>query len=276
MLINDSSKVIYFDFDGPRIDNDEFREFLKTIPDSFREDIKYFLLKIDGKFFYYKHVSDMEMINELIGTYYCKLVGLDVVDYKIGIRNGEYYALSQIFYQKGFSYTGAFNYYLTSPNQELTTTQSTFSKFYLNQTTVLERVKNPKMISNILKLTSVDLKMGQRDRHDRNLRLRKKNGVLDLEKIFDFGESYKKRYNKDDKLFYDNPFLILRKNTISLMSFAHKYPEISNSAAILCDAPIYDVLKEIEKENNINFEDNIISYYSKKDTEFTNILRKLR
>lgn len=97
MILNKNSDIINFD--------------LKNIPIKEMESINipYYLkprmimgvVKIDGEYYYAKSINDKKMLNELIGTYLSKYIGLDTVDYKIGIYNGSMYALSKLFYEEG-------------------------------------------------------------------------------------------------------------------------------------------------------------------------------
>lgn len=272
MKLNDSSNVIYFD--NIPISKDEVMTF--NAPPKMRCDTKK-IVKIDGKYYYPKLCTYTTLINELIGTSYCKMIGLDVVDYKIGIAEGlpEYvYALSEVFYQDGYSYFIVDEYYGAKPDD--TKVYSTrLDRFHICETSILDMVHSKSLVDSVMKMTAVDLKMGQIDRHNYNILLRCADDIVEMEKLYDFGCAYEE--GPDPEYYcYDNPFLIVRKNAISLWSLVKRYPQISESAAILSDAPLYEVLKDIEKRFNVQIEDRDITEHLKKDKRFSRTLRKIR
>ena len=101
------------------------------------------------------------------------------------------------------------------------------------------------------------------------------SGTLDLAPIFDFGNSYFEKTKYPDKYFYDNPFIIVRKNKLSLNALSRQNPEIIDFARTLIDIPIEDVLTEIEKEKQITIPDETKLFYKKKDEQYTKVLQKL-
>ena len=276
MKLNDSSNVIQFEPTSISI------EELKNIGiQQHFEDMKKHVVKIDGKYYYSKICRSRDMVSELIGTYLCDLVGLDVVDYLIGqTGTGEpsnyYYALSEIFYKKGYFYSTTQDYFEMRPDDEKVYSQK-MDRFFICDTCVLDQIDNPELINSVMKMTAVDIKMGQIDRHNYNVMLRlTMNGKAEMEKLFDFGGAYEDDPPYPEYYCYDNPFLIVRKNTISIMRLVKKYPQIRESAAILRDVPLYDVIKEIEKRFNIKIEDKDIPSYLKMDKQFNRVLRKIR
>ena len=98
MILNDSSNVIHFKYGN---NSSELKEILA---EDFYPDISDIVI-IDGEYYHAKMVTNREMLNELIGSYYSRLVGLDAVDYKIGILNGQIYALSKMFFPHAFFHT---------------------------------------------------------------------------------------------------------------------------------------------------------------------------
>ena len=97
MKVTGSSEVIYFDPTPISITEQVYLGFPKKMRDYANN-----VVKIDGKYYYAKKCYTTTLINELLGSYYSGLVGLDVVDYRIGKSNSDmsyYYALSEIFYK---------------------------------------------------------------------------------------------------------------------------------------------------------------------------------
>ena len=83
MILNDSSEIIQFSFQNI------VNELEGYIGEDFEPEIRDYV-KINGEYYYAKMVTSREMLNELIGSYYSNLIGLDAVQYKIGIFDRAY------------------------------------------------------------------------------------------------------------------------------------------------------------------------------------------
>ena len=273
MKTTSSSEVIYFDPTPVSITEQVYLGFPKKMRNYANN-----VVKIDGKYYYAKKCYTNVLINELLGSYYSGLVGLDAVDYRIGKSNndiGYYYALSEIFYRDDYSYTTVEDVVGGLRPDDTKTYGRGLGSLYVCDTSVLSLFNSQQIIDGSLMLTAVDLKMGQVDRYNYNVVLRDNGYEKELEKVFDFGWSY--AVGKDDKNFcYYNPFLVVKRNTISLWGLAHKYPQFRQSAAILSDAPLYDAIKHIENKFNIRVEDSDIPRYIELDETYSKILKKVR
>ncbi len=273
MLVNDSSEVIYFDNRQIPISEQVSLGFPRNL-----RHYAHNVVMIDGKYYYAKKCSVNTLINELIGSYYSTLIGLDVVDYRIGKANTDknsLYALSEIFYKDGYSYTTVENIFGGLRPDDSKIYSRGLGSLYVCDTSVLSLVNSRQLIDDVLKMSAVDLKTGQVDRYNYNVILRDNGIEKELEKVFDFGWSYAVD-KKDNKSAYYNPFLVVRRNTISILGLAHRYPQIRESAAILSTTPLYDVLKDIESRFNIRIEDDDITGYLEMDESYSKLLRKVR
>lgn len=273
MILNDSSEVIHF----------ENRPISKAeqLGLGFPKKMRYYInnvVNIDGKYYYAKKCYTSTLINELLGTYFSGLVDLDAVDYIIGKTSSDpncLYALSEIFYKDDYSYTTVEDIFADLRPDDSKIFSRGLGSLYVCDTSVLSLISSSQLINGALKLTAVDLKMGQVDRYNYNVVIRDNGIEKELEKAFDFGWSY--AVGKDDKkTCYYNPFLTVRRNTISLWGLAHRYPQIRESAAILSSTPVYDAIKDIEKRFNIKIEDEDISGYMELDKKYSKLLRKIR
>lgn len=273
MILNDSSEVIHF----------ENRPIAKAeqLELGFPKKMRYYInnvVKINGKYYYAKKCSTSSLINELLGTYFSGLIDLDAVDYRIGKSDTEIsylYALSEIFYRDDYSYTTVEDMFINLRPDDTRIFGRGLGSLYVCDTSVLSLISSSQLVDSALKMTVVDLKMGQVDRYNYNVVIRDNGIEKELEKVFDFGWSY--AVGKDDnKTSYYNPFLAVRRNTISLLGLAHRYPQIRESAAILCDVPLYDAIKDIEKRFNVKIEDRDISGYIELDKKYSKMLRKIR
>lgn len=273
MILNNSSEVIHFE--KTPISQSELLGL--GFPKNMRNYINN-VVTIDGKYYYVKKCSTSTLINELLGTYFSSLIGLDSVDYRIGCNTNEstyLYAVSEIFYRDDYSYTTVEDAMAYLRPDDSKAYSRSLGSLYICDTSVLSMISSEQIINGALKMTAVDLKMGQVDRYNYNVILRDNGMEKEIEKIFDFGWSYAVGIN-DNKYCYYNPFLTVRRNTISIWGLACKYPQIRKSAAILCEIPVYDALKEIEKRFNVKIEDRDIPRYIELDQDYSKLLRKIR
>lgn len=269
MILNDSSNVIQFKFQNIL---DELEGY---IGEDFEPEIRDYV-RINGEYYYVKMVTSREMLNELIGSYYSRLIGLDAVQYKIGIFEGKLYALSKMFFKKNTSYVYCADYF--SPTLFFSTTKREIieKKDYFVESVNLKRLNNDDAVKSILQMSAVDIKMNQADRHSFNVIIRVVNGIPYIEKVFDFGWAYDLYPDENNKVYYKNPFIIVKKDCISLSMLADKHPEFGRCAALLSNVPVGDVLMDIEKSFNIKVTDEDFKYYVEKDKEYTKLLRKVR
>lgn len=273
MLINNNS--CFIPFIPQKLSPNETQKLY--IPNGL-EEIVSSIVKIDGKYYYYKEVNFNQLINELIGSYMSRLINLDAVDYQIGIYNGISYALSQIFYNPNYEYHNCQDFFGTIANHKLVESESLISKIYLVEDKLLERINNPTMLLNILKLTFLDIKMGQIDRNNLgNIMVKKSkfNGLVDLAPMFDFECSYDDSPPYPEFYFYDNPFVVLRKNQLSLSSLCKRHSQILETLHILATLKIEDVLNRIQEEKRIVLSAEEKKYYEEKDKEYSKVLQKI-
>lgn len=274
IIMNSNSNIKTFT--KKPLDQDEIKSL--HIPLHLKEQIENQIVKINEKYYHAKMATSKEMLNELIGSFLAKQLNLEAVDYQIGIYEGDLYALSELFYDENHTYPLFEEYFSkTEQNQEALFDNDGLGKPYLIQPKLSKLVKDEQLANKILKLIALDLKMDQVDRHSENVMLRKniKTGTLDLTPIYDFANSYFAISNYPRDFIYDTPFIIVRKNKLSLRALSRKNPEILKSSKTLIDTPIEDVLSEIEKEKQITIPDKTKAFYKKKDGEYTKVLQKL-
>lgn len=240
-----------------------------NLPSAMKLDCISRIVKIDNTFYFWKYA---DIINELIGSYLSSLIGLDSAQYEIGVYNGVNgvtRVLSKLFFEDGFQYYYANGYEKAMPFQ--TSINRNFRN-YLYYFSERLNFLDSQVQSEMLKLIAVDLKMGQLDRHVENI-IFKKDKDLHLAPVFDFTNSYSK--NPKDFQYYQNPFLFLRMNAISLRKFAQTYPEIMEYVRILREITMEDILAAIEREKNVEFETCEKDYRILLDEKYSRILKKL-
>ena len=220
------------------------------------------ICSVDGKINYVKSASEERLIPELVGSLLCKELGLDAVDYKIATdMHGRLYAMSQIFYED--------NCFYTHPSEIILTFLKPFKLSFVDHLDML----NDEMKKSILKLSCVDIKMCQVDRTSRNIMIKKniETSEVSFAPIYDFGLSYV-NFNPS---YYTNPYLIVRKNVLSLKSLARKYPEFYGYAKKISSIDMADILGRIEKDHDVKFSDSEIKNYVSKDKEYSKPLKRL-
>lgn len=273
MLINNNSRFITFN--PQKLNPNETQKLY--IPKGL-EEIVNSIVKNDGKYYYYKEVDFNQLINELVGSYFSRLIHLDAVDYQIGICNGKLYALSQIFYSPDYEYHNCQDFFGTIANHKLAESESLIPRIYLVEDKLLKMINNSTMLLNILKLTFLDIKMGQIDRNNLEniiVKKSKSNGLVDLAPMFDFECSYDDSPPYPEFYFYDNPFVVLRKNRLSISSLCKRYPQILETLHILATLKIGDVLDQIQEEKRIVLSKEESEYYEEKDKEYSRVLQKI-
>ena len=258
-MVNENSKVI-------KMEN--FYDFDVYIPKEF-DDLRANVIESDGKYYLFKYTwDDRIIINELIGSYLAKLIDLEAVDYKIGINNNKKYILSEIFFDNNFDYYYPSYVYNAIDESKLK------KKLFINY--IPEEY--PYIREKLLKLTLLDIKMGQYDRSSyTNIMIKKSivSNYVDLAPIYDFGLSYPIDLDENLLRVYYNPYVILRKNKDSLSLLIDEYPQVKNYIEILRNIEMPSILTTIENKNNISIDNELKSYLIAKDNEYNKILKKL-
>ena len=273
MIVKNNSKVI--DFDIRSVNNNEIQQI--NIPDFAKTRVVSGAVKVNDDFYFAKPIDDYRMLVELVGTKLSKIIDLDTVDYKIGMWDGRLHALSKIFYKDNCDYSMVASEYRLRPINLIDKDfRKVFNNFYLCETSVLNIINDNELLENILKLIAIDLKMKQFDRHDNNVLLEKdEDGVIKLAPVFDYSLAYSSYRGIGLKNYYDCPFLIVKRNVISLKSLIRKYPNIYKYLLNLREINISDIVLEIEKENNVEFTDSEIRRIVDEDDHNNMLLKKL-
>ena len=229
----------------------------------------------NGTYYYAKEIDLLDgedlIIHELIGSYLAKLIGLDEVDYKIGRLGDKIYMLSELFFDRDFtySYVGKCRFNANLKN---------LKKAYLVDKIPQEY---PNLRDSILKLVLLDLKMGQYDRYNpSNITIKKAliTDYKDLAPIYDFGFAYPFTFgfNLDDFEIYYNAFIKIRKNEESLNLLIDKYPHIQDTIHTLACANMRLILDIIRFENGIKIDNDIKQHIIKQDDKNSKLLKRFK
>ncbi len=271
MIITEKSKVYPISFSQSFLTEDEISSLY--IPKRYTNLIAN-ITRLNGTFYHFKFPSERFMINELIGSYLAKRINLDTVDYEIGLLKESYVALSKIFYEEGYQYFSSKSFLA---NKERSSYISGVSKFTGLKIGNLKSVRGESIFDDILKLTAVDLKMGQCDRHDGNLQVRiDKVGTISLAPIYDYGCSYMEDRNSVHYRDYVNPFVLVRRNPFHLGRLVRRFPKLWDYIQFLHSISMEEILGDIESQKLINFEDDEIEYYWNKQLEIDGLLDKIK
>ena len=271
-MVIHGSKAIYLSKDKKL----DIKKQIKLVPKGISNigTVSSGIYKVDGTNYYAKEVEEEEAINELIGSILARELNLDSADYKIGIDdNNNVYAVSKLFYDDKYDYYHPVQF-----------KERAFDIFSLD----LERAKryyckeniyslNPKMKEAILKLCALDIKMCQMDRHSHNIMIKakKSNGEISFAPCYDYAFSYDIYMAEPERLFYDNPYLLVRKNKSSLKSLLKKYPAFYDYIKAMAIIDMEDIIEVIEKENDISLSEIQKAYYIDRDNEYSSLLKKI-
>ena len=223
----------------------------------------------NGKSYYIKPASEYEMINELIGSYLSKQIGLDSVEYSLGYSDEDIYAMSELFFQKDYNYY-SFNDLLVNEYSDWLIKVEHYVHEYGNALYLL----NYDMFIAMLKLIAIDLRMGQYDRRS-NMMFKDKSGVFEFAPMYDFGASYPNYTYRKYLNEYINNFVIIEKDKEFLKQFSKDFPSFMDFVEIIRSIKMSDVLDEIQSENGIKLSDHEIKHYVYKDNEHNNVLKMI-
>lgn len=246
------------------------------IPDGIRKPTNNLIC--DGKFYYGKktgvwRTDYREIINELIGSFLARKISLDAVDYKIGVFRNQIYILSEIFFEEGKEYfhPNKLGYDL---EYEYSLVEKKVHSIYYYKS-MLNNL-NEQLLYDILKLTILDIKMGQIDRKSySNTMLMQDESGISLAPVYDFGEAYSERTDCMAYIVYNNPFIIIRKNVLSMKTLVRKYPIVMEFIDILKNIDMEEIIAYLESSFPIKLSDVDKKYYEEKDSDYSRVLKKL-
>lgn len=212
MEIRDSSKILIID----DINNNK-----DIYLPSNREYIRKKTSIINDKAYYLKQDDSFHMINELIGTYLSMLLDLYAVSNKLGLYGDTFYVISELFYKENIEYYYPFESSLNVSHQEFRAKRRELLENSGDSLSIFDN----NMLVKILKLISIDLKMGQTDRSGTNITLEYSGLKLNFAPFYDYGSSYKfaEFYTQ-----YKNSFIVLKKDRNSLKEFIKNIPCLWN------------------------------------------------
>ena len=274
MIITEKSEVLPFVQSG--IEKSDLNSLY--IPSEFSDIIPQ-LTKIGETIYYSKPSSVQYMTNELIGSYLAKRLGLDTVDYQIGLRkeDSQFFALSELFYEDGYQYQSALEFlgehhYRNCFSMAQSGIKTVVPCYYSLRT--LRPYKGTPFYDKNLKLIALDLKMAQRDRHEKNIIIKMASkGTIDLAPIYDYGRSYSPFYDNDA---YGNPFAFIRFNTATLELLFRRYPNLRDYVEFLTKISIDEILTAIEQEKRVCYTEEIRQDYRKAQELSENVINKIK
>lgn len=273
MIITEKSRVIPFQ----HVDVEEQDLKSLNIPTHFSFIIPH-LTKIGDIVYYYKSATTKSMINELIGSYLARRIGLDSVDYEIGQRESDkaFFALSKIFFEEGYQYQYAAQFleehgHKNSFNMLGNPMKLMLPCYYHLRT--LRLYKGTPFYDSCLKLIAVDLKMAQHDRHRKNIQMKIDSiGTLDLAPIYDYGRAYSVRFD----FAYGNPFAFIRYTEATLDLLFRRYPDLRDYVFLLNKIDMEEILSALEQEKQIQFTSQEKKEYGIEQQNIDSLIDKVR
>ncbi len=200
----------------------------------------------NGKWYFYKdfgysnqNTCETIFLNELLGEYLATKLGLDTVHYemaKLIHPNGkETIGLaSENFVHKG-------NKYYFIRDMDISVNYADTSNINRFRYICPSEENYKELVSEINKLTALDIFMSQEDRCEQNVQFRKHKKELHLAPIYDYEFSFKNPYD----LRYGSCILGVNVDD------AIYYPGINSELDKLFSLDMKDVLEEIEEERKI-------------------------
>ena len=116
------------------------------------------------------------------------------------------------------------------------------------------------MYESALKLTAIDLKMGQVDRHSGNLQVKYHDRTVSFAPIYDYSESY---LMGDASTIYRSSLVFIKKNRASIEELIKRHPKLLEYLSYLLSLPIDVILTENKKKKDIEFTGNEMMRYVK-------------
>ena len=229
---------------------------------------------IDGIVYYAKQVDEDELLNELIGSLLARRLNLDTADYQVGVDSfGNLYAMSELFYQ----FNNSYSHPMAGVAAGLDIFELDMEKckrFYCKDCIY---ALNETMADAILKLSALDIKMCQMDRHTHNIMVKtnKTTKEKSLAPAYDYGFAYPSFDMKPEELFYDNPYVLLRKNEPSIEKLIKRYPVFYDYIKSMAGISMDDIISQIEKEHDLLISGNQKRFYIDKDIEYSTPLKKV-
>ena len=205
----------------------------------------------DGKWYFFKNFtcekytsSDLKFLNELIGEFLGHYLNIDTIHYEIASLKDEYGLASESFIKPHNKYIffkdlGLFNNFANLDNLIEIRRKCKDDKNY------------SELVTEILKLTAIDLYMGQADRSMGNFQFRKEKKELHLATIYDFEESFNDVY----KDHYASNLLGLDLDKLKV------YPELKMMVDDLLTIDVDKMLEQIEDERKILIPSKRKAYY---------------
>lgn len=186
-----------------------FLENIGITKEEYIDGLKDYLVEINGEYFFQKEVSDVDIINEIIGRYLCNKINLKTTDLKVIKENNKPYKIITPNYR-----SNDYVFFKPEDNFEYGEYVEYFDDRYFKDLDNYHK-------DDLLKLLAVDLMMEQEDRYARNMEEYYLNNNIRLAPIIDFSNSF---INYRDFTYF-NPYILIRKDLRSLDLFYNKYVE---------------------------------------------------
>lgn len=274
MIIKNNNKLKYF----KKTDKFEFKDIYSPNNISIAFD---HIVDIDNDYYYFKNKVILnslfskyyKIINEIIGSNLCELLELDSLKYDIAISDNYVYTISKYLFDKKYTYKYIKDEYTTCTKLLYDHSNKLTCKIELLD----QLYDNKELLNDMLKLIAVDLRMGQEDRHDYNIMLKKNKDTdsVSFAPMYDFSNSYMCRYGLNNNL-YESSLVVLGRDYYPIYKLCKKYPIFYEYINKVCSVSIDDILIEIENKYNIEFTKREILNYRVYDNNNVKILKMVK
>lgn len=213
------------------------------------------------------------IIDELMGMFLCKNIGLNTLDYKISIVDDNYGLASKNFKTDEYVY-----HTFSSLIGNLSSDEKKYSLDLL-KLFCINKENEQKLLENIFKMFTIDILMLQKDRCGVNLQfqIKKDNEEIDLAPMYDFSNC--SRVILCNYKVWNQRNVILDLNENNLNFLLQNYPEFKKYLEFCLEQQLSDIWSKVCEVYNLNQDcalyERISDYYKIKEDSVKSYVRQL-
>lgn len=217
----------------------------------------------EDDWYYLKKVNNERLYNELIGKYILEKVGGTAVSYQVAIKNDnmkKIFIMSKNFRVKENSYLDRINRWGFFNELNALICSAYKDKIVCN-TKFLDKVKDPDLVDDILKLSAVDIAMRQGDRYVRNITSEiDSSGKERLAPGYDFEDSFEVN---GPAYFYMNPYIMVGYDERSINRLVKRYPKLKEYLNVAMQIDVKELRDHIESNYPVKMEEAAVKRYNR-------------
>ena len=240
-------------------ENEEFFKKLNITRDNYAGPLglHIYLIELSDGYYYAKSKPEVQICNEIVGRYLCNRIGLETTSLDLLLDKDKLKMVTPNYRKEELKYQ------YQKDDAEL----AFHHRYNVSKLKILPRAYQKEQ----LKLITIDMMMGQTDRHDDNMEEVLKNNTLHLAQVIDFGESFDYYY-----YCYYNPYVSIPKDVGSIDRFLNDFPEAYKYFLEIFSIGTEELVNYIETNYPIRVEDEIKEAYDKVISKNKRLIKSLR